>query len=354
MEDGFVYVGTESGRFLALRADTISTGETLDLEGYRPDASKDEWQFPPVADEFGGAVYGTAALSAERVFTAQNRDGRTDGVGQINAFHRVSDESQRAGELIWCFLTEGRLFGSPVLYEGNIYVADDEGIVYALNASADSSDNPNDDPSICQRDNVVWQEEIGTKRFWSTPALSEGVLYIGSMDKGLYALDASSGDVKWAFKAGGAIVSTPLVLGDVLYVGAFDGKFYAIDRSNGEQIWEFDGDGWFWNDAIANGEGTVVYVGSLGGSFYAFNAQTGREIWRAEVGSKVRATAVIVGERILVVARNGALLTVDINTGRRTRSNPLDAKALASPAWDGKSFYVFDQDQILHKFAAEE
>ena len=45
----------------------------------------------------------------------------------------------------------------------------------------------------------------------SSPAVVEGVVYIGSCDGFLYALDAKSGRLKWKFKAGGAIVSSPTV-----------------------------------------------------------------------------------------------------------------------------------------------
>ena len=35
--------------------------------------------------------------------------------------------------------------------------------------------------------------------------------------------------VKWAFKAGGAIVTSPAVDRGVVYVGSMDGKLYAIE-----------------------------------------------------------------------------------------------------------------------------
>ena len=50
------------------------------------------------------------------------------------------------------------------------------------------------------------------------------------------------GGVKWAFKAGGAIVTSPAVAGDLVYVGNHNGKLYAISASTGKLVWEFQTD----------------------------------------------------------------------------------------------------------------
>ena len=44
----------------------------------------------------------------------------------------------------------------------------------------------------------------------------------------------------WKFKTGGRVISSPLVVGDVVYVGSTDGSLYAINRADGSQRWKFD------------------------------------------------------------------------------------------------------------------
>ena len=345
IEDGILYIGTRSGTFLAMKTEDFRNGDILDLDD--ENLLDLEWQFPSRENKDLGAIYGTAALSADRVFITQNEADGRDTIGRVFSLYKRDDPENdriRAGEEVWSFLTEGGIFGSPVLYEDKLYVADDEGFVYALDASAGRDDDP-----------FIWQRAVSDERFWSTPAVSDGVLYIGNMDKNLYAMDVATGDRLWSspFEAGGAIASTPLVMGDLLYVGAFDRRFYAIERDTGAKRWSFKGDGWFWNDAVPNDDGTKIYVGSLGGSFYALDATDGDQVWRYPAESAVRAAPVIAGNRIYVVTRSGGVAGLDLNTGRSRRSLALNAKALASPAWDGELLFVADLKEKLHAFRVE-
>jgi outer membrane protein assembly factor BamB len=55
---------------------------------------------------------------------------------------------------------------------------------------------------------------------YSSPAVAAGVVYIGSKDDYVYALDASTGDLLWGYKTGSSVYSSPAVAGGVVYVGA--------------------------------------------------------------------------------------------------------------------------------------
>lgn len=66
-----------------------------------------------------------------------------------------------------------------------------------------------------------------------TPAIEGGVLYVGSYDNNLYALNSTSGDM-WKFPTEGGIVSQPLLHEGVVYVGSADRHFYAISARTGE------------------------------------------------------------------------------------------------------------------------
>ena len=56
----------------------------------------------------------------------------------------------------------------------------------------------------------------------SSPAVSNGVVYVGSYDKNLYAIDAMTGAEKWRFKTGNYVGSSPAVSNGVVYVGSDD------------------------------------------------------------------------------------------------------------------------------------
>src|SRR5512139_3652338 len=60
----------------------------------------------------------------------------------------------------------------------------------------------------------------------SSPAVVGGIVYFGSQDYYLYALDAATGDKLWAFKTGSFVDSSPTVSGGVVYFGSNDGFLY--------------------------------------------------------------------------------------------------------------------------------
>lgn len=100
------------------------------------------------------------------------------------------------------------------------------------------------------------------------------MVYVGSegnafIKPGVYALNASSGALLWNNSVGN-VDSTPAVANGVVYVGSFDGNVYALDASTGAPLWSYATGAFVYSPAVANG---VVYVGSDAG-IYALNAST--------------------------------------------------------------------------------
>ena len=68
----------------------------------------------------------------------------------------------------------------------------------------------------------------------SSPAVANGVVYVGSDDDNLYALNASTGALLWEYTTGGFFFnSSPAVANGVVYVGSYDGNLYAFDLAGG-------------------------------------------------------------------------------------------------------------------------
>ncbi len=62
----------------------------------------------------------------------------------------------------------------------------------------------------------------------TSPAVVNGIIYFGSLDKSLYALDAQSRSILWSYQTGDGIYSSPTVVNGVVYVGSDSGKLYAF------------------------------------------------------------------------------------------------------------------------------
>ena len=102
----------------------------------------------------------------------------------------------------------------------------------------------------------------------SSPAVANGVVYIGSLDNNVYALNATTGAKLWNFTTGGAVYSSPAVANGVVYVGSDDNDVYAVNAATGAELWSFATGGSVQSSpSVANG---VVYVGSNDNNVYAF------------------------------------------------------------------------------------
>ena len=66
-----------------------------------------------------------------------------------------------------------------------------------------------------------------------------GVVYIGSDDSNLYALNASTGAKLWSYATGAAVQSSPAVANGVVYFGSDDGNVYALNASTGAKLWSY-------------------------------------------------------------------------------------------------------------------
>lgn len=88
----------------------------------------------------------------------------------------------------------------------------------------------------------------GAFRARSRPTFDQGVLYVGSQDGTVYALDAKTGCLHWTHRAS-AEVRTPVLVGAVgkqgrrvAVFGDLNGRVYAYDAKAGELLWKLKAD----------------------------------------------------------------------------------------------------------------
>jgi outer membrane protein assembly factor BamB len=144
----------------------------------------------------------------------------------------------------------------------------------------------------------------GTGAVSASPSVVDGVVYVGSWNGNMYALDASSGQPLWTFNINdpnpGArngfpgIQSSAAVANGIVYFGAADANVYALDARTGTLVWktslgdpDIEGAHVWSSPAVFNGK---VYVGKsshldfpcVRGAVVALDAATGAEVWRFE------------------------------------------------------------------------
>ena len=117
--------------------------------------------------------------------------------------------------------------------------------------------------------NVLWTYETGDS-VGSSPAIdSSGIIYVGSEDCKLYAINPD-GTLKWTYQTEGGIYSSPAIGNDgTIYVGSRDHNLYAI-KSDGTLKWNYSTGGEINAHPTIGHDGTI-YVGSYDHNLYALN-----------------------------------------------------------------------------------
>ena len=96
----------------------------------------------------------------------------------------------------------------------------------------------------------------------SSPTIFNNVIYIGSYDKNVYALNSADGSLKWSFLTDKSIWASPTLSNGVIYVGSSDFKFYSLNYESGNKIWEFKTESQIWSSAcVISKKGKVSYSG---------------------------------------------------------------------------------------------
>jgi outer membrane protein assembly factor BamB len=179
----------------------------------------------------------------------------------------------------------------------------------------------------------------------SSPAVVDGVVYIGSRDSYVYALNADTGEKLWSFKTGSWVESSPIVVGGVVYVGSNDGFFYALDAKTGKERWSFGTTYGIRSTAAVAGD--IVYFGSDDYGVYALNAQTGKKVWKYESGTQVTSSPVIADGVVVVGSAEGLLYTLNAKTGKARLKYETHSNVGSSPAVSNNIAYFTDSSGNL-------
>lgn len=121
-----------------------------------------------------------------------------------------------------------------------------------------------------------------------SPIMHDGVLFVGSYDKHLHAIDPDNGDQIWKFQSDGGIVTRPLPIDDQLVFGSEDGRLYSVSMKTGEKKWDYKTEGPIRCSAT-KAEGHV-YFGSDDRKVYALNLATQTVSWSVKNEGPVRST----------------------------------------------------------------
>ncbi len=335
-----VAIGQDSPMFRGdpARSGVYAAAGVLKLHGVK-------WKF-----QTGGEVISSPAVVGGVVFVGSN-DGRLYAIDEAT------------GALKWKFAAGARIVSSPAVADGVVYFGSYDGNFYAVEEETGK---------------LRWKfKNAGERRYAAThlhgtlpagetmpdpfdcylssPVVWKGMVYFGSGDGNVYALDAGSGAEKWKFRTGDVVHASPAVVDGRLYVGSWDTYFYALDAGTGAEVWRFKtGDdavihnqvGIQSSATVVNG---VVYFGCRDSKFYALDAATGKQMWMfPNKGSWVITSPVVQDGKVYMATSDTALLhALDAKTGESIYSIKYHWPIFASPSIAGSMLYLAGQDGKL-------
>jgi outer membrane protein assembly factor BamB len=149
-------------------------------------------------------------------------------------------------------------------------------------------------------------------------------------------------DLAWEYQTATVVNTSPAVVDGVAYIGDNSGVLTAIDTRNGAPLWTLglpSGDAIAGSPAVDAAAG-LVFVGADDGTVDAVSTSTGKLVWSTLVGGNVSAP-VLAGGEIYVTSSSGVVEAMAEATGAKTWAVTLSSPSSAEPTLDTATKELF-------------
>jgi outer membrane protein assembly factor BamB len=238
------------------------------------------------------------------------------------------------------------LKSSPAVSEGKVFIGSLDGNLYALDAN---------------NGNIVWKTKTNGP-IESSPAVADGAVYFTSEEPnagGLYKLNANTGAVDWnislpyqySFVGGTEMLGSPSVAADMVFASSNWGAYYAVNTDTGKIVWQFIDTG-----AIEFIVSSPIYVN---GSLYiidkfniaCLNATTGNIIWSAYTGDELYVSPSYADGKIYVTTSQRDIFVLDTrNNGTKMATAVTSSSSWSSPTIANGRLYIGCNDWNVYSF----
>jgi outer membrane protein assembly factor BamB len=262
--------------------------------------------------------------------------------------------------LKWKFVTSDRLtevspqeFAAAAVWADTVYIGSASGDFFALRiANVTSAPSPQ---KSGMPPGVRWRKHVGAVS--CAPLVSGGMLYIGTAEGALVAVDAQTGVEKWHYQSRGPIEQTPTATGDLIIISNEADQVAAIDAVTGKFKWQYKSETpeeyTLRGHAGVTVDGDLLYTGFSNGTMVALRKDTGSVAWSTSLKGDadrfvdVDATPLVLGDIVYTSSASGGVYAMDKATGLVRWRVPFWDVAMPSTqgnvggiATDGKALYV--------------
>lgn len=236
---------------------------------------------------------------------------------------------------LWRFRCEDQVRSSPALHNGVVYVGAYDHNLYAISA----------------RDGKFLWKYATDGGVASSPCVYEGLVFFGSADRTLYAVNAETGRIYWTCPTRGSVWSSPRAAFDHVFVGSDDRHLYAVNVHSGRVAWTFETEGPVRSSpAIGN---DAIYVGcdTLAG-VYAVDI-SGQLHWRFRARRGVTSSPAITQDAVYVGCQDWYVYALDIRSGWSVWRYRTGGPVVSSPAVSEGLIFIGSADGDLYALDAE-
>ena len=203
------------------------------------------------------------------------------------------------------------------------------------------------------------RRELSTKQFDAGEPYERGVpaldtahrrVFVGSSDRGLYALSAATLATLWRFQTGGAVQGQPLYVQqeDAVYVGSNDGAVYKLRASDGAMIWRFATNAEVVRQPVLAGK--TLFAMNANDTLVAIDKDSGKLRWFRQrtpaFGMEIAGYAgPAVHDRMVFAAfSDGAVMAYRVDDGSEAWTTIADLTAEAEQTAAGNELRYLDVD----------
>jgi outer membrane protein assembly factor BamB len=204
------------------------------------------------------------------------------------------------GTELWRYPSEGPDLGTIsadlAFHDGVLYVATEEGMVHLIDVSGETP------APICDFDAV---DPVVT-----TPIVTDDVTYVATMGQSIWPIPTGACEGSVPNRLPAYITDTPVrvgpaIVGDTIYMPG--GRYlYSIDLTSGEHQWApstVTAEAPISTPPVVTND--AVYFASEDGVVHAVDAASGETLWQWQTGLHVRAAPAVVDGVVFVAAGDG-------------------------------------------------
>ena len=194
---------------------------------------------------------------------------------------------------------------------------------------------------------VLWTFKAGNQITGGAVRDSDGLVWFGSHDHSLYALDAS-GKLVHEVECQGQINGTPVFDGSFVYLGSCDGKLRKVDIHTGEVVRELDFESYIPETPVLSGG--VLYILTHGGEFAAVNADSFEVLYRVETESAFFTSPFVTESYVFLTDSNGKIHVHKRGDGAYLADLPFDGPMNPVCAGSDNGVYTISRRGALSFF----